>query len=99
MFRDREAETGASKFAGSRGVALNKGLEDHWLVFSRNSLAGIAHLKPELTPLFIFPLAGDTHGHLARLGEFESVAHQVGKHLLDPAGIAPDPQWDSRLNK
>ena len=42
---------------------------------------------------------GDAHGHFAGFSKFDRVAHQVDEHLSDPAGVAPDPRWDSGLDE
>src|SRR5579864_8264154 len=86
--RDGQTQAGSTEAAGSASVRLREGLEDHALLFLRNTDAGVANLEMQKLLIHTLGLKRYLQANFPALGEFDGIAQQVHDHLPDPRGIA-----------
>src|SRR6516165_8782571 len=80
---NRQSETSPTLRLGGRVVSLLELIKDFGLIAEVNARSGIAHGKR------ISPVTRDGFDrHLAGIGEFDGVAHDVEKNLGEPPLVA-----------
>ena len=97
--RDREPQTGAPKLAGDAAVGLREGLKQAFSRLRRDADPRVGDGEAQSHALALFAFPGDPHDHLAALGEFDGIAHQIEQHLLQAAGVADDLNGDAVVDE
>src|SRR5438067_168119 len=79
---DRQAKSSASVFARIGSVRLNERLENQLLFFMRNAYASITNREFQLELVAIQSFRFNLQGYFTFGREFDGVAEQIDKHLL-----------------
>src|SRR5262245_14151495 len=74
---DRQTQTRAAEFSGSRAIGLRKGLEDRALFVRRDSNTRITYGEMKRTRCVLHAFDFNVHHDLAVIGELDGVADQV----------------------
>jgi hypothetical protein len=93
LARDGEPEARAAVFARGGAVRLGEGLEKALELLGLQADARVLHLHEQHDGGVVLRVRGGlgaahAHDDLARLGEFDRVADEVGEHLAEARGIA-----------
>ena len=85
---NRQAQTGAAKLARRRPVGLLKGVENPRLRIGRDTDPLVTHGEIQRQRIGRSGALADRQRHLALLGKFDGIAHQIEQDLLQAQRIA-----------
>ncbi len=95
---DRQAEAGAAKLAGGRGVTLEEGREQAGDHGRRHADAGVADRNLQALFVVVQGPAGEMDADAADRGEFDGIADQVDQDLAQAAGVADQACGNGRVD-